>query len=345
MRAAPLRIAQVAPVATSIPPVGSGSIQEITALLTEGLVARGHDVTLFATGDSVTNARLNATFPHGYWHDETMWPWELYEAFNLAAAIERAAGFDVIHFQSLAYPLSLPFQRLSPTLLVHTIHHSPTPAAVELWTRYPEAPFIAVSQAQARLLQRLNVAGIVLHGLDLSRFPPSDASGDYLLFLGRFTEGKGAVQAVEVARRAGLPLKLAGAETPYFRSEVAPLVTGASVEYCGEAEWAAKIELYRGAKALVYPVQTPEPFGLVLIEAMACGTPVAALDCGAVREIVDQDVTGIVFETLDELVAGLPRVLTLDRRAVRRRAEARFSADRMIDEYVAIYRHLLDRRA
>jgi glycosyltransferase involved in cell wall biosynthesis len=344
MTSSPLRIAQVAPVATSIPPVGSGSIQEITALLTEGLVARGHDVTLFATGDSVTSARLHATFPRGYWHDETMWPWELYEGFNLAAAIERAARFDVIHFQSLAYPLSLPFQRLSPTLLVHSIHHSPTPAAVELWTRYSEAPFIAVSQAQAHLLDGLNVAGTVLHGLDLSRFPPQEASGDYLLFLGRFTEGKGAVQAIEVARRAGLTMKLAGADTPYFRSEVAPLVDGTSVVYCGEAGWSAKIDLYRGAKALIYPVQTPEPFGLVLIEAMACGTPVAALDCGAVREIVDQHLTGVVFDTLEELVSGLPQVLALDRKAVRRRAEARFGADRMVDEYVAVYRRLLEQR-
>jgi glycosyltransferase involved in cell wall biosynthesis len=274
-----------------------------------------------------------------------MWPWELYEAFNLAAAIERASRFDVIHFQSLAYPLSLPFQRLSSTLLIHTIHHSPTPAAVELWTRYPEAPFIAVSQAQAHLLQGLNVAGSVLHGLDLSRFPPRDTPGDYLLFLGRFIEGKGAVQAIEVARRIGLPIKLAGAETPYFRSDVAPLVNGTTVVYCGEAGWAAKIDLYRGAKALIYPVQTPEPFGLVMIEAMACGTPIAALDCGAVREIVDQDVSGIVFETVDALTAGLPRVMALDRKAVRRRAEARFGADRMVDEYIGVYRRLLNQRS
>ena len=327
--------------ATSIPPGGSGSIQEITALVTDGLVARGHDVTLFATGDSITKARLHATFPHGYWHDESMWPWELYEAFNLAAAIERGGEFDVIHFQALAYPLSLAFERLSTTPLVHTIHHSPTTAEIELWARYPEAAFVAVSNEQARRLSGLNVAGIVLHGLDFSRFPLGERAGDYLLFLGRFTEGKGALQAIRVAERAGLPLKLAGAETPYYVDDIAPLVNGTSVVYCGEAEFDAKIALYRGARALVYPVQTAEPFGLVLIEAMACGTPIAALDCGAVREIVDEGVTGMVFESLDELAAGLPRVLALDRRAVRRRAESRFGCDRMVDEYVAVYRQLI----
>jgi len=331
-------------VATSIPPARSGSIQEVTAQLTDGLVARGHEVTLFATGDSTTKARLHASFPRGYWHDEAMWPWELYEAFNLAAAIERGREFDVIHYQALAYPLSLAFERLSATPIVHTIHHAPTAAETELWARYPEAAFVAVSHAQARLLSGLNVAGTVLHGLDFSRFPLGETRGDYLLFLGRFTEGKGALHAIEVARRTGLPLKLAGAETPYYQSEIAPLVDGTAVTYCGEAEWAEKIALYRGARALVYPVHTAEPFGLVLIEAMACGTPVAALDCGAVREIVDEDVTGMVFQTIDDLAAGLPRVLALDRRAVRNRAEARFGADRMVDEYVAVYRQLIERR-
>jgi glycosyltransferase involved in cell wall biosynthesis len=344
MSTAPLRIAQVAPVATSIPPARSGSIQQITSLLTEGLVARGHEVTLFATGDSTTTARLHASFERGYWHDETMWPWELYEAFNLAAAVERGSEFDLVHYQALAYPLSLAFERLSATPLVHTIHHSPTAAEVELWRRYPEAPFVAVSRAQARLLTGLNVAATVLHGLDFSRFPLGEGEGGYLLFLGRFTEGKGAAQAIDVARRVGLPLRLAGAETPYYEQVIAPLVDGTSVIYCGEAEWGAKVDLYRGATALIYPVQTPEPFGLVLIEAMACGTPVAALDCGAVREIVDEDVTGRVFETLDDLVTGLPRAWALDRRLVRSGAEARFGADRMVDDYVSAYRRVIEER-
>ena len=144
-----LRIAHVGPVATSIPPPKSGSVQDMTSLLTEGLVARGLDVTLFGTGDSTTRATLHATFPHGYWHDEDMWPWELYEMLNLAAAIERAHHFDVIHYEAAYYPMSLAFTRLSPTPIVQTLHHAPTAAELQLWAHYPEARFIAISNEQA----------------------------------------------------------------------------------------------------------------------------------------------------------------------------------------------------
>ena len=160
----------MAPMATSIPPPKSGSVQTMTSLLTEGLVARGHNVTLFAPGDSVTRARLHATFPRGYWQDETMWPWEMYELLNLTAAIERAAEFDIIHYEAGYYPMSLGFTRLSPTPVSQTVHHAPSPAEVALWRRYPDAPFVAISQEQARLLTGLNIAGIVSHGIDTDRF-------------------------------------------------------------------------------------------------------------------------------------------------------------------------------
>ena len=149
-----MRIAHIAPVATTIPPPKSGSVETMTSLLTEGLVARGHDVTLFATADSKTTAKLHAIYPHGYWHDEHMWPWELYEMLNLAAAVERAAEFDIIHYEAAYYPMSLAFTRLSPTPIVQTLHHSPSAAEVELWSRYPEAPFVAISKEQAAPAQR-----------------------------------------------------------------------------------------------------------------------------------------------------------------------------------------------
>ena len=161
-----MQIAHIAPVATTIPPPKSGSVETMTSLLTEGLVARGHDVTLFATGDSKTKATLHAIYPHGYWHDDNMWPWELYEMLNLAAAVERAADFDVIHYEAAYYPMSLAFARLSPTPIVQTLHHSPSAAEIRLWSRYPEAPFVAISGEQARLLSGLNVVGTVLHGID-----------------------------------------------------------------------------------------------------------------------------------------------------------------------------------
>ena len=336
----PLSIAHVAPVATSVPPPKSGSVQTMTSLLTEGLVARGHHVTLFATGDSKTSATLHATYPCGYWHDENMWPWEMYEMLNIAAAVERAREFDIIHYEASYYPMSLAFTRLSPTPVVQTLHHAPRPSEVALWQRYPQAPFVAISQEQARLLSGLNVAGIVLHSVETDRFTFSDQPDDYLLFLGRFTAGKGVLAAIEIARRVGMRLLLAAADEAYYREQVAPLVDGRQIVYVGEADFDTKVKLYGGARALLYPVQAGEPFGLVMAEAMACGTPVAALDRGAVREVVDDGITGIVFSDLDQMVAGLNRVLELDRQIVRRHSVEKFGVDRMVDEYVAIYRRI-----
>ena len=341
MNGQPLRIAHIAPVATTIPPRKSGSVELMTSLLTEGLVQRGHDVTLFATGDSTTQATLHATYPHGYWHDENMWPWELYEMLNLAAAVERAADFDIIHYEAAYYPMSLAFARLSPTPIVQTLHHSPSAAEVALWARYPEAPFVAISKEQARLLSGLNVVSVVLHGIDVDTFVFREQPDDYLLFLGRFTEGKGVLQAIEIAKRVGMRLILAAAEDDYYRNHVAPHVDGRDIVYFGEADYPSKVKLYGGARALLYPIQAREPFGLVLSEAMACGTPVAALDRGAVREIVDDGVTGIVFEDLEQMVNNLPRVFDLDRARVRRRAVERFGTDRMVTEYVDAYRRLI----
>ena len=337
-----LRIAHIAPVATTVPPPKSGSVESMTSLLTEGLVARGHDVTLFATADSKTRARLHAIYPHGYWHDENMWPWELYEMLNLAAAVERAGEFDLIHYEAAYYPMSLAFTRLSSTPILQTLHHSPSEAEVKLWSLYPEAPFVAISNEQKRLLSGLNVVDTVLHGLDMSSFEFQEQPDDYLLFLGRFTEGKGVLQAIELARRVGMKLVLAAAEDGYYREKVAPHVDGTQIVYFGEADFAAKIKLYGGARALLYPIQAREPFGLVLAEAMACGTPVAALDRGAVREIVDDGVTGIVFENLDEMAKGLRRVFALDRKQVHDQGVRRFGADRMVDEYVAVYQRLVE---
>ena len=337
-----MRIAHIAPVATTIPPPKSGSVETMTSLLTEGLVARGLDVTLFATADSKTKATLHATYPHGYWHDEHMWPWELYEMLNLAAAVERASEFDIIHYEAAYYPMSLAFTRLSPTPIVQTLHHSPSAAEVQLWCRYPEAPFVAISKEQERLLNGLNIVGTVLHGIDTDNFSFQETPEDYLLFLGRFTDGKGPLQAIEIAKRVGMKLILAAAEDDYYRERVAPHVDGRRVIYFGEADFQAKVKLYGGARALLYPIQTREPFGLVLAEAMACGTPVAALDRGAVGEVVDEGVTGLIFNDLEEMTLGLPRVLDLDRRRVHERAVSRFGTQRMVDEYLAVYTRIVE---
>ena len=339
-----MKIAHVAPVATTIPPPKSGSVETMTSLLTEGLVAHGHDVTLFATGDSKTSAKLAAIYTHGYWHDENMWPWELYEMLNLAAAVERAREFDIIHYEAAYYPMSLAFTRLSPTPIVQTLHHSPSRAEVALWSRYPEAPFVAISNEQKMLLEGANVVGTVLHGIDTDNFTFRAVPDDYLLFLGRFTKGKGVLQAIEVAKRLGMKLVLAAAEDDYYRQEIAPHVDGTQIIYYGEADFPAKVRLFGGARALVYPVQAREPFGLVLAEAMACGTPVVALDLGAVREVVDHGETGMIFQNLGEMVDNLPKAFTLDRRRIRERAVERFGVERMVNEYIAVYERILRSR-
>jgi glycosyltransferase involved in cell wall biosynthesis len=313
----------------------------MTSLLTEGLVARGHDVTLFATGGSVTGARLHATFPRGYREDESMWPWELCELFNLSAALERAAAFDLVHYQAEYYPASLAFGRLTRTPLLQTLHHAPSPAEIALWSRYPDAPFVAISQAQANLMSGLNVVGTVHHGLDPAVFPFRATPDDYLLFLGRFTEGKGVLQAIDIARSVNIPLVLAAKDNEYYEEVVAPHVDGTHTRWVGEVGHAEKVALLGGARALLYPVQSGEPFGLVLTEAMACGTPVAALDRGAVGELIQDGVTGGVFTSTEALVAGLPRVMALDRSVIRTVAVDRFGADRMVDGYLAIYETVL----
>ena len=327
----PLRIAHIAPMATSVPPPKSGSVQTMTSLLTEGLVARGHDVTLFAPGDSTTAAHLHAMTPQGYWHDASMWPWEMYELLNIAAAVERAAAFDIIHYEAGYYPMSLALSRLSPAPVSQTVHHAPSPAEVRLWKQYPEAPFIAISREQARLLDGLNVVDIVPHGIDTDRFTFSATPEDYLLFLGRFTPGKGPVQAIEVAKALGMRLLLAAADDPYYREAVAPLVDGQQI-------------VYGGARALLYPVQAGEPFGLVLAEAMACGTPVAALDRGAASEVVEHGITGGIFADEAAMAAGLDAVIALDRRRIHERAAARFGVMPMVDGYVRAFRAIIAQR-
>ncbi len=337
----PLRIALVGPAAQSIPPARSGSVETVTAMLADGLMARGHETTLFAPASSATDARLHAVFDDGYNVDTDLWPWELCELFNLAAAVERAEAFDLIHYQAEYAPLALAWSRVTPVPVVQTLHHAPSPAEVALWSRYPEAPFLAVSQEQARRLAGLNVVGAIHHAVDPGVFSYGAHPDDHLLFLGRFTAEKGVLEAIEVARRTGHRLILAAADNEYYRTAVAPRVDGDRVVYAGEAGLEAKVALLQRARALLYPLQAAESFGLVLIEAMMCGTPVAALDCGAVREIVDEGRTGHVHASLDGLARGLDAVLALDRRQVRARARDRFRPERMVDAHVDAYRRIL----
>lgn len=340
----PLRVALVGPVATTIPAPKSGSVEEVTALLCDGLVARGHRVTLFAVADTRTRATLHATFERGYLSDpEGMWPWEMCELFNVAAACERQAQFDVIHYQSAYFPLSLAFTRLVRVPIVQTLHHQPLPCELRLLGQYPHAHYVAISRYQAMALRDLAHVATIPHGLDVRRFPYQAVAQDYAVFLGRFAPGKGALEAIGVARRAGLRLLMAARDCAYYREQVAPHVDGDQIQYLGELDFAAKTRLLSRARALLYPIQQAEPFGLVLVEAMACGTPVAALRRGAVPEIIAQGIGGYAFDTLDELVGGLPDVFALDRAGVRAHAQRHYDASRMVSEHERLYASLVAR--
>lgn len=337
-----MRIAQIAPVAMMIPPPKSGSVELMTSVLTEGLVKRGCDVTLFATGDSKTKAELHAEFPCGYLYDEGMYPWEFYEMVNLSTACERARDFDVIHYQAAYYPMSLPFTRHVSTPFVQTVHHYPYPNETRLWKCYPEANFVAISEYQAKALEGLNCLGVVYHGIETKAFTFNPKPEDYLLFLGRFTAGKGVLEAIEVAKRLGIKLLLAAPEDDYFNEIVKPHVDGRLIEYTGEVDHAEKNKLLGGALALLYPVQAGEPFGLVLTEAMACGTPVLALNKGAVEEIIENGVNGYRVETLEEMCSVFPKILKLDRERVRALAVERFDVEQMVEGYIRIYERILE---
>ena len=270
-----------------------------------------------------------------------MWPWELCELFNLAAAVERANRFDLIHYQAEYAPISLAYTHVSPIPILQTLHHAPASTEIALWSQYPEAPFIAVSQTQAQLMSGLNVVQTIHHAVDQNLFTLGNAPQDYLLFLGRFTEGKGILSAIEVAKKTNLRLIIAAAENQYYRDAVQPLVDGQSIVYAGEVGLAAKISLLQGARVLLYPVQSTESFGLVMAEAMMCGTPVAALDQGTVSELVDDHVTGRVFQSLEALIMELETVMTLDRAKVRSKALDRFSPEQMVDKHIEAYRKVL----
>jgi glycosyltransferase involved in cell wall biosynthesis len=339
-----LRIAHVGPVATTIPAAKNGSVELVTALITDELVKRGHDVTLFATGHTQTSAKLHAVFPRGYLEDpHGLWPWELCELMNLTAACERHRDFDLLHYQGAYYPLSVALSRLVPIPMVHTLHHQPLPSQVEMWRRYPDTHYVAISNFQAAALAGFSSVTTIPHGIDTNNFSFSAESEDYLVFLGRFTPGKGVLEAIEVARRSNTRMLLAAPDCEYYRTTIAPQVDGKLIQYIGELDFAGKTKLLQKAKALVYPVQEGEPFGLVLAEAMACGTPVAALNKGAVPEVVRDGVGGYVFETLDDLVEGLPKVYALDRASVRRHVVEHFDVARMVESYERLYLRITKR--
>jgi glycosyltransferase involved in cell wall biosynthesis len=330
-----MRIALVPTVSAPVRRDSGGSVEAWTWLLARELKRLGHEVSVFGCGGSETEAEFVETLPGPYGANGSYDDWQLCEWINLCRAVEQSSRFDVLHTQ--AYLWGIPLQQLSRAPLVHTIHIVPDDNAARLLASSPSACVTAISKHQWSAHPKLTPAAIIPHGVDTTQFTFQEKPDDYVLYLGRFTSGKGPLQAIKTAQALGLRLLMTGPENPYFREKIKPLIDGKSVEYVGFMRDAERDRLLGGARALLYPIQYPESFGLVLVEAMLCGTPVAAMRLGAVPEIVDENVTGCTAETAAEFSTAITRCLSLDRRQVRQRAEQRFSVQRMVKGYLRVY--------
>jgi glycosyltransferase involved in cell wall biosynthesis len=337
-----MRIAQVAPVAAPVMPGEGDSVEQLVGLLVEGLVTRGHDVTLYSTGDSVTSARLRAVQPRGYDVEDAMWDWYRSESFHAAAAFEHALEHEVIHAHDFHF--ALPFSRLVPTPLVETAHTEIPPEVLNELGRRSDVHVVAVSDHAASPLAGRPNLSVIPHGVDVGAFPWRERSDGYLLFLGRMLRDKGPADAARIARAAGLPLVLAGpAQEDYdFRQDID--LDRPDIEWVGRVDAEERNRLLAGAVALLFPIVYPEPFGLVLIEAMACGTPVLATAIGATTEVVEEGVTGFTAASWQELAARVPQAAALDRGRIRQRARDRFDKELMIERHEALYHEILLRR-
>lgn len=337
-----MKIAQVAPLYESVPPKLYGGTERVVSYLTEELVRQGHDVTLFASGDSVTAARLVPACREALRLDPHSVDKLAPHVVMLEQVARQAHRFDLIHYHIdyLHYPLS---RRLGVPHLTTLHGRLNIPELGPLYDEYWDMPVVSISDHQRGPLPQANWRATVYHGL-----PPGDSAGDggggYLAFLGRISPEKRVDRAVEIARRAGMKLRVAAkvdtADAEYYQTEIEPLFRTADVEFVGEISEADKPAFLGNARALLFPIDWPEPFGLVMIEAMRCGTPVVGWNCGSVPEVIDHGVTGFIVETLDDAVRAVERVGDLDREAVREVFDTRFSAERMTTDYLAVYRHL-----
>jgi glycosyltransferase involved in cell wall biosynthesis len=335
-----LRVAVLAPIAWRVPPRHYGPWEQFASLLTEGLVARGVDVTLFATGDSLTSARLSSVCPTGYAEDPEA-DAKVWESLHIAAVFERAGEFDLIHNGFDFLPLT--YSALVATPVVTTIHGFSSPKILPVYRRYNgRGAYVAISDADRR--PDLTYAATVHHGIDTAAFDLQVEPGGYLLSFGRIHPHKGTAVAIEVARRCGLPLVIAGIvqDQAYFDAEVAPRIDGVQVRYVGSVGPVERGPLLGGALALLHLIDFEEPFGYSVVEAMACGTPTIAYPRGSLPELIPDARCGFLVGSIGEAVASMQAAASIDRAAVRASAVARFGRERMVEEYLEVYRQVLE---
>ena len=330
----------------SVPPVTYGGTERVVAYLTDTLVESGHDVTLIASGDSRTSARLIAATPRSLRLDDACQDPMAHHIREVELVAQLADRFDIIHFHTGF--LHLPVARRLNTPSVTTLHgRLDIPDLFPLMDTFRDTPLVSISDAQRHPVAGVTWAGTVYHGLPPGLLPYQPTPGSYVVFLGRISPEKRPDRAIEIARRAGVELLIAAkvdaVDRDYFASTIAPLLTGPGVRFLGEIGESEKATLLGGAQALLFPIDWPEPFGMVVIEALACGTPVIAWNHGSVPELIDPGVTGWIVDSVDEAVTALRQIGGIDRRACRSVFEARFTAERMARDYVAIYQTLVGR--
>jgi glycosyltransferase involved in cell wall biosynthesis len=335
-----MKIALLSPIAWRTPPRHYGPWETIVSMLAEGLVKQGMEVTLFATGDSLTSARLDSICPAPYEEDKEM-DAKVWECLHIAHLFEQADQFDIIH-NNYDF-LTLSYSRLVKTPVVTTIHGFSSPKILPVYRTYnKDNYYISISNSDRS--PDLDYLGTVYHGIDLDLFTLNEKPGDYLLYFGRIHPDKGTYEAIQIARRFGMKLIMAGIiqDESYYHAQIAPCIDGDNIIYVGSAGPERRDELFRGAYALLHPIYFQEPFGLSVVEAMACGTPVIAFNRGSMPEVIKEGQTGFLVNNIDEAVDRLKAIPRLDRRACRSWVEARFSKERMVDDYLKVYETIME---
>jgi glycosyltransferase involved in cell wall biosynthesis len=339
-----MRIAQIAPLTEAIPPKKYGGTERVIHWLTEELVALGHEVTLFASGDSMTSAMLRPMWPRALRHDDAVRDPNALHMSMLEQVRRQAPEFDLLHFHLDYYPFSLFSRQATP--FVTTLHGRLDLAEHQtVFSTFADVPIVSISDSQRRPVPHARWVATVPHGLPEQLLSPRAVTPSYLAFLGRISPEKAVDRAIRIAERSGIPLKIAAkvdkVDRDYFEQEIRPLLGSPHVEFIGEIGDGDKSEFLSGAVALLSPIQWPEPFGLVQIEAMACGTPVIGFNRGALPEIIEDGVTGFIVEDETSAIGAVYRLGDLSRQRIRQRFETRFTARRMAQDYLTVYRNLM----
>lgn len=337
-----MKIALLSPIAWRTPPRNYGPWELVVSLLAEGLVQQGLEVTLFATGDSITGARLESVCPLPYEENPDMDP-KVWEALHIAHLFEQADKYDIIHNNYDFLPLV--FSRLVKTPMVTTIHGFSSPQIIPVYREYNQNNYY-VSISNADRSEELKYVKTIYHGIDLKQFEFVEQAGEYLLYFGRIHQDKGTAEAIEIALKSGIKLIMAGIiqDREYFNQQVAPYIDGKNIVYYGVADPIQRNQLMGGALALLHPIHFHEPFGLSVIEAMACGTPVIAFNKGSMPEVIDEGKSGWLVNSVEEACQLIPLTPGLSRQYCRQWVEQKFSRERMIDEYIQLYQEILSQK-